>query len=67
MEERISQYEETKAELELYDMLLGTRRQEIEARVARLEEQALQLIGLYAQSAAGQSDEEQAAEEDDAS
>jgi hypothetical protein len=65
MEERISQYEETKAELELYDMLLGTRRQEIEARVARLEEQALQLIGLYAQTAASQSSEEPTAEEDD--
>jgi hypothetical protein len=64
MEERISQYEEIKAELELYDMLLGTRRQEIESRVSALEEQALKLIGLYGQTAASQDGEEQPAEEE---
>ncbi len=63
MEERIAQYEEMKAELEIYDMLLGTRRQEIESRVSALEEQALALIGLYGQSIANQDDEEQPAEE----
>lgn len=67
MEERIAQYEEMKAELELYDMLLGTRRQEIESRVSALEGQALELIGLYGQAVASQDDEEQPVEEGEVS
>lgn len=67
MEERISQYEEMKAELEIYDMLLGTRRQEIENRVSALEEQALKLIGIYGQTVASQDEDEQPAEDAGAS
>jgi hypothetical protein len=48
MEERIKKYEELKAELDLYHKLLGVQREEIEARIDSLEQEALRLISGYA-------------------
>jgi hypothetical protein len=48
MEERIKKYEELKAELDLYHRLLGVQREEIEARIDSLEQEALRLITGYA-------------------
>jgi hypothetical protein len=48
MEERIKKYEELKAELDLYHKLLGVQREEIEARLNSLKQEALRLITGYA-------------------
>jgi len=48
MEKRSIKMEELKTELDLYNKLLGVQREEIEECINHMEEQAQELIGLYA-------------------
>jgi len=58
MQARIAEYQEFKAQLEVYTGLLDVRLDEVRGEVDTLERQAQELIGLYAKSLTGGSDED---------
>ncbi len=48
MEKRIAEIDELKQELDLYHKILGVQQEEIASRLTQMQEQAQELIGLYA-------------------